>query len=572
MRYSELAAIYEKLEKESGKLKKAEIIAGLLKDSPTVLLPKIVLLLNGRVFPLWDERQIGVANQMMIRALAKATGFSSEKVSEKFAKIGDFGLVAENFIEHKKQISFAKKYLTVDEVFENLQDIAEQTGAGSQERKINFIVELLAQAKPKEALYLTRTILEQLRVGVAEGIVRDAIASAFKIDVDVVEAAWFMRPDYGVIAEIAKEKGEAGLKKIKLELGTPLMVQLAEKSPSLEDALKSFEHLELEIKYDGARTIIHKNGNKIKLYTRRLEEITNAFPDIVELCKKNIKADKAIVDGETIAIDPKTGKPQPFQMLSQRIRRKYDIEKTIKQIPVQVNLFDVIYADGKEFFDCPLSERRKVLISIVREVKGKFQVAESLQPKNLNEAEKFYKASLAKGEEGVIVKNLDAKYTPGRRVAGGWLKVKPTMENLDLVIIGATCGTGKRTGWLGSFFLGIRDEDSGKFLECGMLGTGIKEKKTNPEDLTLEEMTGLLKPYIIDQKGSEVKIKPRIVIEVAYEEIQKSPNYASGWALRFPRFVRLRGDKGPEEADDLKRLKALAEIQKGRKPSETQEK
>ncbi|HLE07639.1 MAG TPA: ATP-dependent DNA ligase [archaeon] len=572
MRYSELAEIYEKLEKEPGKLKKAEIISVLLKEAPAELLPKIILLLQGRVFPFWDERQIGVASQMMIKALAKATGFSEDKIKQKFAKAGDLGIVAEEFVADKKQTSFTKKLLTVEEVFSHLQKIAEQMGAGSQERKLNLIVEMLSQVKPKEARYLVRSALEQLRVGVAEGIVRDAIASAFKIDVDILESAWFVLPDYGEVAEIAKEKGEVGLKRIKPKLGVPLMVQLAEKSPSLEEAMKSFENPELEIKYDGARLVIHKDGNKIKLFTRRLEDVTNAFPDVVELCRKNIHAERAILDSETIAVDSKTGKPQPFQKLSQRIKRKYDIEKTIKEIPTQVNLFDIISLDGKAFFETPLSERRRILQKIVREVKGKFQLAEALEPKDLKEAEKFYKFALEMGEEGVIVKNLEANYTPGRRVAGGWLKVKPTMENLDLAIIGATWGTGKRTGWLGSLILGVRDPESGKFLECGMLGTGIKEKKNATDDLTLEELTKILKPHILEQKGSDVKIKPKIIIEVGYEEIQKSQNYASGWALRFPRFIRLREDKGPEEADTIERLRALAQIQKGRGPKETGEK
>src|SRR3989344_7798557 len=206
MRYSELADIYEKVENEPGKLKKSEIISGLLKETPAELLPKIILLLQGKVFPLWDELDVGVANQMMIKALAKSTGFSEDKIKQKFARAGDFGLVAEEFVSEKKQTSFTKKYLTVEEVFSHLQKIAEQTGAGSQERKLNFIAEMLASAKPKEARYLVRTALEQLRIGVAEGLVRDAIASAFKINVDILEAAWFVLPDYGEIAEIAKEK------------------------------------------------------------------------------------------------------------------------------------------------------------------------------------------------------------------------------------------------------------------------------------------------------------------------------------------------------------------------------
>ncbi|MFQ5648066.1 MAG: ATP-dependent DNA ligase, partial [Candidatus Aenigmatarchaeota archaeon] len=310
---------------------------------------------------------------------------------------------------------------------------------------------------------------------------------------------------------------------------------------------------------------IHKKGEKLWLFTRRLENVTAAFPDVVEMCRRAIKARECIIEGEALAIDPKTHRPMPFQMLSTRIKRKYGIEKARKEMPVQVNLFDIVYLDGRSLFQEPLKERDRALKSVVKPIPGKFQFAEKLITKDLKKAEAFYKKSLAAGQEGLMVKNLDARYQPGRRVAGGWLKVKPVMESLDLAIIGATWGTGKRAGWLGSLILGCRDPESGKFLECGMLGTGIKEKKTKPEDVTFLDMTNMLKPHIEQEKGGTVKIKPKVVIEVAYEEIQKSPTYASGWALRFPRFIRLRLDKSPAEADTRERIKSLYKIQKGKK-------
>lgn len=453
----------------------------------------------------------------------------------------------------------------MEKVFENLQLIAKQSGGSSQERKMNLVAELLIQAKPKDAKYIVRTVLGQLRVGVAEGIIRDAIAEAFNVSPESVENAWFLNPDYGEIAKTAKERGKKGLESVKLEIGRPLIVQLAEKAPSLEDAINSFERVALEYKYDGARMLVHKKEDKITIFTRRLENITKAFPDVVEVCEKGLKAKECIVDGEGLAIDKKTGKPLPFQMLSQRIRRKYEIEETAKGIPIELNLFDIVYLDGKTLFDLMLEERRKILSKVVKEIPGKLQLAKQLVTKNLKEAEKFYKESLEAGQEGLIVKNLDAKYQAGKRVAGGWLKVKPVLESLDLVITGATWGTGKRAGWFGSYILACREPDTGKFLECGMLGTGVKEKKTLENDVTFKELTKILKPYIEFEKGNEIKIKPKIVIEVAYEEIQKSPTYSSGYALRFPRLLRLRIDKGPEEADDLDRLERIFRMQKGRK-------
>lgn len=565
MKYSVLADVYEKLESISGKLEKTHIISNLLKETSAELLSKVVLLLNGMVFPAWSEEELGIANQLIVRAISKSYGISEREIIKEFKKTGDLGLVVEIISKSKKQTTLGSKELNVEKVFENLQLIAKQSGGSSQERKMNLVAELLIQAKPKDAKYIVRTVLGQLRVGVAEGIIRDAIAEAFNVSPESVENAWFLNPDYGEIAKTAKERGKKGLESVKLEIGRPLIVQLAEKAPSLEDAINSFERVALEYKYDGARMLVHKKEDKITIFTRRLENITKAFPDVVEVCEKGLKAKECIVDGEGLAIDKKTGKPLPFQMLSQRIRRKYEIEETAKGIPIELNLFDIVYLDGKTLFDLMLEERRKILSKVVKEIPGKLQLAKQLVTKNLKEAEKFYKESLEAGQEGLIVKNLDAKYQAGKRVAGGWLKVKPVLESLDLVITGATWGTGKRAGWFGSYILACREPDTGKFLECGMLGTGVKEKKTLENDVTFKELTKILKPYIEFEKGNEIKIKPKIVIEVAYEEIQKSPTYSSGYALRFPRLLRLRIDKGPEEADDLDRLERIFRMQKGRK-------
>ena len=565
MKYSVLADNYEKLEKISAKLEKTRIVAELLKKAPKELLPKVVLLLNGRVFPSWSEEELGVANQLMIKSISKAYGINEKDIVKLFKKTGDLGLTVEELSKKKKQATLGKKELIVDKVFENLQLIAKQTGKGSQERKMNLVAELLSPADLKEARYIVRTVLGQLRVGVAEGIIRDSIAKAFDVSPKIVENAWFLNPDYGEIAKIAKEKGEKGLKGVKIELGKPIKVLLSEKAPSLEDAINSFEEPACEYKYDGARMLIHKKGDQFWIFTRRLENVTKAFPDVIEICKKSLKAKECIVDGEALAINPKTGRPLPFQKLSQRIKRKYDIRETAKEIPIELNLFDIVYLDGKTFFDLPLRERRKILTKVVKEIPGKIQLAKQLITKDIKKAEKFYKQALKAGQEGLIVKNLKAKYQPGRRVAGGWLKVKPTLESLDLVIIGATWGTGKRAGWLGSYILGCRDANTGKFLECGMLGTGVKEKKTNPDDVTFADLTKMLKPNIESEKGNEIKLKPKIVIEAAYEEIQKSPTYSSGYALRFPRLLRVRFDKGPEEADDLDRIEKIFKKQKGKK-------
>jgi DNA ligase-1 len=559
MNYLILVQTYEKLEKTAGRLDKVSIISELLKGAETNILPKVALLIQGRVFHSWDERVIGVARQTIIKIICQTTGFAEKDIVEKFNQVGDLGLVVEELVSKKKQKTFLKKPLTVEKVFENLQSVADIEGSGSQDRKINLISELLSAATASEAKYIVRTVLEDLRVGVAEGVLRDSIGKAFDVDPTDVENAWFIMPDYGEVARIAKAKGESGLKNVGIELGVPINVLLAEKSPSIEEALNTFENVALEFKYDGARAIIHKKGEKFWVFTRRLEDVTKAFPDIVALAKKNIKATECILDSEIVGIDPKTGRSVSFQTLSTRIKRKYDIEKAAKEIPVRVNLFDIVYLEGKSLFNLALKERYPLLKKTIKETDA-FRVADRIETKDLKEAEKFYKKALEEGEEGLIIKNLDGKYQPGRRV-GFWLKIKPTLENLDLAIIGGVWGTGKRTGWIGSLILGCLDEKNENYLNCGMLGTGIKEKKEQEGDLTFDELTKMMKPLITSEKGNEITVKPKIIIEVAYEEIQKSPTYNSGYALRFPRCVRIRVDK--KEADNLNRLKKIYEMQKG---------
>jgi DNA ligase 1 len=557
MRYVELANVYRELENQASKLKKATIVAEFLNIVPSELLKDVVLLLGGNIYPKWGEEETGVAGQLMIKAISKASGEEQSEVVKYFTTSGDLGKTVGHFLERRKQQSLGVKELTVEKVVTNLREIAKQEGGGSQERKMNLIAELLISATPEEGKYIVKTVLGELRVGVAEGIIRDGIAEAYGIDKKIVEGAWFLNQDYGEVAKIGKDQGEDGLLKVKVVIGKPIAVALAEKSPTLEEAVEKFEKPVFQKKFDGMRTQIHKDGDRVEIFTRRLENVTKQFPELVDRVREQVKVDNVILDGETLAF--KDGKPMPFQFLSQRIKRKYNIGEISEKIPVKTEIFDVVCSDGAVHFDKPLEERRKILESIVKP-SGVFHVTNEIRTKDVNIAKEYYNDTLKEGHEGLIVKNLEATYQAGRRVAGGWLKVKPVMENLDLVIIGGTWGTGKRTGWIGSLTLGCRDKESGGFLECGMLGSGLKEKG---EGMTMEKLTELLRPLILKEKDNSVWFKPKMVIEVAYEEIQKSPTYSSGYALRFPRLVRFREDKGIYQADDLKRVEKLFSIQKG---------
>jgi len=563
MDYSVLADIYEKLEAVSSKLKKTEILAELFRKTSAESLQKVVLLVQGTIYPKTTGLELGIATQMMIKAIVKATGFTAEAVEEKFKRTGDLGLTAEQCVKSKKQSTLLRKKLTVDFVFEDLQKLATITGSGSQDKKLALIGELFASSQPKEAKYIARTILGELRVGVAEGLIRDGIVDAFlptktkeekEESTVAVDYAWNINADFGHVAKIAKEHGVPGLKKTKVQIGKSIQVMLGEKAESIEEIIKQFGKTAVEFKYDGLRAQIHKSGDKIWIYTRRLEDVTKQFPDLVKLAREGLKPKECIVEGEVLGVNVKTNRPLPFQTLSQRIHRKYDIEDMVKEIPIQMHLFDVVYLNGETLFDNPFIERRKTLEKIVKTIPKKFGLAKQLVTDNVKEAEKFYDQALANKQEGVFLKVLDSKYVFGRHV-DGWYKIKPIMETLDLVIVGATWGEGARANWLTSYIMACRDPSTGKFLACGMMSTGLSEEE-------YKLMTEMLKPLITSEKGKNAVVKPKIVIEVGYQEIQKSPNYESGFALRFPRFIRDRTmDKNADEADTIERVENLFKSQ-----------
>jgi len=549
MDYSRLTEVYQKLEKTSSRLEMTSIVADFLAEVPREDLQIILLFLRGRVFPSWSEKELGIGHKMVIKAISIVSGIPENKVEDKIRETGDTGIAAEQLMVKKAQTTLFTERLTVRKVYENLNKLASLTGKGSQDKKISYIAELLSFSQPKESRYLVRTILEELRLGVGEGIVRDAIAQSFQVDPRLVERAYSLSSDLGEVARIAKSEGNDGLKKINLMPGRPMEVMLAQKAKDIQEVLDKFKIVAFEIKYDGARIQIHKDNSKVHLFTRRLENVTKQFPEIVKSAKENIRGDSAIVEGEMVAIKGLDDRhPRPFQDLSRRIKRKYDIPEMVKKIPVEINLFDVVFYEGESKIGEKFKNRRKLLEKIIMET-DTFKLAEQSITNSIEEADKFYRRALNLGHEGVMAKNLDAPYQPGSRV-GYMYKIKPIMETLDLVIIGATWGEGRRAHWLASFLLAVLDPDTGEFLTIGKMGTGFTDEQ-------FKEMTETLKGEISEQMGKEVKLKPKVVVEVAYEEIQKSPTYSSGYALRFPRLVRVRTDKGPQDADTLQRVEEL---------------
>jgi len=570
MKYLDLVDVYQKLEKTTKRLGKTHILSELLKNTDAESLSIITLLLQGKIFPSWDEHKIGIASRLVLKAIQTATGISSSKIEDEWKKTGDLGQVAENLVRGKNQTTLFQKTLSVKKVFGNIRKLAELEGSGTVDRKMQLIAELLTSAKPIEAKYIVRTLLEDLRIGVGEGSLRDAIVwAAFwdrigikffenKIDVadraeynkyiSAVQRAYDLTNDFSSVAKVAREGGLKGLENMSVTVFKPLKVMLALKVKSIEDGFERCgKPADLDYKLDGFRIQVHKEGSKVKIFTRRLENVTVQFPEVVDYARKNIKGESFIIDSEAVGIDPKTGKYLPFQSISQRIKRKYNIPEMAKEFPVEVNVFDILYYNGKNFINEPFKKRRDLIEKIVTDIPGKIVVVKNLITSKEEDVERFYKESLNAGNEGIMFKKLDSPYKPGARV-GHMVKLKPTMETLDLVIVGAEWGEGKRANWLSSFTLACIDED-GNFLEIGKLGTGIKEKEE--EGISFIQLTEELKPLILSEKGKEVVVKPKIVVEVDYEEIQKSPTYSSGYALRFPRLKSLRYDRDPSEIADL---------------------
>lgn len=585
MEYSKLVEVYEELNKTTKRLEKTCILSELLKEVSADDIEQVMLLLEGRVFPNYDPREIGIAARTMLKSLSAATGISVDKIENEWKKFGDLGLVAEILVKTKKQATLHSAKLTVKKVFDNIRKLAELQGEGTVERKTQLIAELLTSAKPIESKYIVKTILMEMRLGVGEGAMRDSIVWAFfgnqlgikytkegnDIEVenretynkysDAVQHAYDVTNEFAEAAKAAK-KGLEALENIGMKVGIPIQVMLALKCDTIDEAFETVgKPAAIEFKYDGFRISAHKNEEgKIWLFTRRLEDVTKQFPDVAEAVKKNVKGKSFIIDSEAVGYNKKTGKYLPFQSISQRIKRKYEIEKMSQDFPVELNVFDVIYFNGKSMLNEPFEKRRKLLEKIIKQEPKKIVLSKMKITSEAKDVEKFFKEAVNAGNEGLMFKALNAPYKPGARV-GHMVKFKAMMETLDLVIVAAEWGEGKRAKWLSSFTIACLDENK-NFAEVGKVSTGLKEKEE--EGLSFMEMTKLLKPLIISEKGREVKVKPKIVIEVGYEEIQKSPSYSSGFALRFPRIIQRRLDKCPEEASSLDYVKKLFEGQKKR--------
>lgn len=551
--FKTFAEVCDKLKNISSSLEMTSVVASFLKEVEENELEIVTRFIMGNVFPVWSEKELGIGTGLLYAAISKTSSLPVGKIEELVKETGDVGTAAEKAIANRRgHFDFlSEEELSIHEVFSRFQKIAGLQGKGSQDAKIKNLQYLFSVSKPLETTYLARLAVEELRIGVGEGIVRNAIAEAFDIPVELVERGYMLANDFGLVAYTAKKEGAAGLLKLNVQIGRPLKLMLAQVAEGIYETLAEMGSVAVEWKFDGARVQIHKDGHNVIIYSRKLENVTSSLPDIVRSVRSFVKTDNAILDGESVALG-KDKRPMAFQEILRRFRRKYDVTATAIEIPLTLNLFDLLYLNGESLIDSPLIERRKKL----EEICDKSIVAGQVVTESAAQIEIIYKDALAAGHEGVMLKNPKSLYTPGKR-GKNWLKLKPVMETLDLVVVGGEWGEGRRTSFIGSYLLACRDVDTGKLLPIGRVATGISDEK-------LEELTAIFKDLVLFEKGIHLEFEPKIVFEVAFEEIQKSQNYESGYALRFPRLINVRNDKSMDDADTIEKVEQLYAKQKGK--------
>ncbi|WP_435179039.1 ATP-dependent DNA ligase LigA [Halorussus sp. AFM4] len=592
MEFGEFADAAAEIEELSADTDIVERVTTLLENANDDL-PVLARFVQGRVFPAWSSRTLDIGPSYCYEAIARAAGtnVSADDVEARLADVGDIGEVAASYDFGGQQGLGAftgggggdggaggGNDLTVAEVADELDALAAAEGSGSQDKKIDILFALFNRASGEEARYLARLVLSEMRIGVGEGTVRDATAKAFDVPVESVERALQVSNDYGEVARVARDEGEAGLDAMDLELGRPVQAMLAQ-AGTVSDALDDWDRVAVEWKYDGARVQIHhdpdglawaggeatagtggqsaaadtagddSDAREVAVFSRNMEDVTDALPEVVEHVETHLDA-PAILDGEVVATED--GEPLPFQEVLRRFRRKHDVEAAREEVALDLFAFDCLHAEGDDLLQSPLTERHERLESVLEDGVSSLWVTGDAEEIAEIEAE-----ALEAGHEGIMLKDPESTYSPGRR-GKHWLKRKPDVETLDLVVTGAEWGEGRRASFLGTFLLSARVDDEGsdadEFETLGKVATGITDEE-------LAELTELLEPHVRAQDGQEVDIAPSVVFEVGYEEIQRSPTYSSGYALRFPRFLGVREDKDPEDADSLARVERLAEQQ-----------
>ena len=571
MRYSELVEVCEEIEATTKRLEMTDSLVKLFKKTPAELIDKVIYLIQGKIYPDFVGIKLGIAEKLAIKAISQAYGVDKNEVLRDFKRLGDLGTVAKELAAKRTQVVLASAPLTVERVHETLDEIARASGARSQEAKIGLLAGLLADATPKEAKFIVRTVTGKMRLGIADMTILDALAIAYtgsKENRKHIERAYNTSSDLGDVAKTLATSGLEGIKNYKIRVGRPIRMMLAQRLASADEILNKLGgEAACEWKYDGERIQIHKKGKEVILFSRRLENITEQYPDVCATVREHVQCNEAIIEGECVAVHPDTGELLPFQELMHR-RRKYGVEDAAKKFPVSLFMFDVLYIDGEDLTQQEYIVRRKKLEEIVR-CDERIRLTEMLRTSDLSEVERFFEHAIEAGCEGLILKALNGVYQAGAR---GWLWIKlkrsyqsKMVEPIDVVVVGAFHGRGRRSGSYGALLAAVYDKENDVFTTISKVGSGFKD-----EDL--ENLPKMLSPYEIEHVHPRVKSEieadvwftPSVVMEIIGDELTLSPVHTTafgkiregaGIAVRFPRFTgRWRFDKSPEDATTVEEI------------------
>lgn len=579
MLYSDLAETFDRLESTGSRLEMTSILAEFFRRADKGELRSIVYLSQGKLHPDFVPGVLGMADRLVMKAIAKASGNPDDKVEKLTIETGDMGQVAETMISRKKQMALFSEELTVARVVRGLTTIENADGKDSQDTKQKTLAGLLHDSRPLEARYLCRTVTGRMRVGAADMTILDALAEAFatKEDRPAIERAFNVTCDIGLVAETIANGGMDAVRAIGVKVGSPVKVMLAERLPSISEVVEKMGgRCAMEYKYDGIRVQAHIGRDSVKLYSRRLEDLTSNFPDIAEALRARCGHDEAIIEGECVAIDPETGFMLPFQNVTHR-RKKHGMDEAVRDVPVRIFMFDMLYADGEDWTSRPYLQRRAAL-------EEGFEIGDNVQMTTMRmvgspeEGEEFFANAIGARCEGIMAKSVapDSVYRAGSR-GFLWIKYKKDYQqaltdSFDLVVVGAFYGMGKRAGRYGALLMAAYDGETGRFETVCKLGTGFDDAFLDAMPALLDGSLSESKPSSVDaEMVPDVWFEPNVVLEVVAAEITLSPIHTAakdvlkegaGLGIRFPRFTgRIRDDKTPEQCTSVSEIIEMFEMQ-----------
>jgi len=568
MVFSTLATYFSKLEQTASRLSMTDILSDLFRKASSSEIGEICYLLQGRVAPLYEAIEFGIADKLMIRAIASAYATPQSEVLKRFKKHGDLGITAEEISKESRSV---KNQSTIHDVFITLTELAHLAGVGSQEKKTQLLSELFSSSDALSVRYLVRIPLNKLRLGFSDMTILDGLSwmlTGDKSHRERLEAAHDVRPDLGYIATQVKEKGINGVSHVHARVGVPILAALCQRLPNAQEMIDKMGEVDVEPKYDGVRTQIHyQKGKPTSSYSRNLENTTAMYPELEHIANQ-LHAESVILDSEAVGYDEKNNRIIPFQETVTR-KRKHDVTLFSKSVPLRFFVFDILSKDGVDLMNMPLSKRRALLEKTL--APGPIlMVSSHIVTNDIATLRSYHTTQIQQGLEGVVVKKWEGIYEPGRR-GYTWVKFKEEgkigklADTVDCVVMGYYKGEGKRTSFgIGALLVGVKKEDT--FVTITKMGTGVSDElwKQLVKDLRKQKAESRPKQYEEIEKTLEpdVWINPSMVVEIAADDITKSPIHGAIYALRFPRLVRIRTDKTIDQITTTKELETMYNNQK----------